>query len=587
MGSAGTRYCLVSPLGGFRGEDGYLTVPGRDFPLTDLSPDEPLGGLLPERYRDPVPIGTGAMATIYRARDERLGRDVAVKVPSPAAVADETNRRRFIREATAAARVRHPNVATIYDVGEHDGRLYLVMELVEGGNLEDRLARGRPPRVEALRLIAQAAAALDAAHAAGVVHRDVKPSNLLLDEAGTVKVADFGIARVLGDSGTLTAPGTVLGSFGYASPEQALGEPTSPASDVYSLAAVAFELLTGDRPYGGRRVSRNSPPTRTRPSRTPASGRRPLCACGRRAGPRAREGPLRAVPQRACVCGGARARLHERPPDRRPARARTGDGARAPEVAGRPRRDCGLCRPADRGGGGRRRDRGGRRWRQRGRCRRSGGRDDDDDAGGGRAAAPDGRGDRHARGPRGARARARIAARVRAQPPATGAPTYGDAVALTDQATAAQEDGDPAQALALADRRSSRSAAPETTTRGTPVTTGAARSSTWAAAARPSPPSSARSLSAVRAGRWASAARRWTRPTPAQRTEGGVPGVPAERPRRDPRQRPLRSRLVGAHPGVPVTAALALADVPRHPHVGHSGRGCRQRLTREATSPGG
>ena len=206
-------------------------------------------GLLPERYRDPVLIAIGGMAAVYRAHDERLGRDVAVKVPSDAIAADETASRRFRREAVSAARIHHPNVALVYDVGEHRGRSYMVMELVPGGTLADRLAQGRPSRAAALAWIAQTAAALDAAHAAGVVHRDVKPANLLLDADDRVKVADFGIARVLDEqAASITAPGTVLGTSGYASPEQAEGLPATPASDVYALAAVAHELLTGTRP---------------------------------------------------------------------------------------------------------------------------------------------------------------------------------------------------------------------------------------------------------------------------------------------------------------------------------------------------
>ncbi len=208
---------------------------------------------LPSRYRDPVLIDAGGMGAVYRAHDERLGRDVAVKVPSAAVAGDPAAGRRFRREAVSAARVHHPNVAVVYDAGEHDGRSYMVMELVPGGTVADRLARGRPPRDVALGWIAQAAAALDAAHAAGVVHRDVKPANLLLDAAGRVKVADFGIARVLGDQGaTMTAAGTVVGTSGYVSPEQAQGRPVTPAADQYSLAAVAFELLTGERPYAPR-----------------------------------------------------------------------------------------------------------------------------------------------------------------------------------------------------------------------------------------------------------------------------------------------------------------------------------------------
>ncbi|WP_217914853.1 serine/threonine-protein kinase [Miltoncostaea marina] len=210
-------------------------------------------GALPARYRDPVLIATGGMGSVHRAHDDRLGRTVAVKVQSPALAADPAFRRRFRREATAAARIHHPHVATVYDVGTHEGLPYLVMEFVPGGTLGERMARGRPPRAQALRWIAQTADALDAAHAAGVVHRDVKPANLLLDARERVKVVDFGIARVLEDTGgTLTAAGTVLGSSGYASPEQAQGLPATAASDVYSLAAVAFELLAGEPPYAGR-----------------------------------------------------------------------------------------------------------------------------------------------------------------------------------------------------------------------------------------------------------------------------------------------------------------------------------------------
>ncbi|HTI32147.1 MAG TPA: serine/threonine-protein kinase, partial [Miltoncostaea sp.] len=209
--------------------------------------------LLPARYRDPVLIAVGGMGAVYRAHDERLGRDVAVKVPSDAVAGDETAGRRFRREAVSAARIHHPNVATVFDVGEHRGRSYMVMQLATGGTIADRLAQERPPPAVALDWIAQTAAALDAAHAAGVVHRDVKPANLLLDADGRVKVADFGVARVLGDQGaTLTAAGTVLGTSGYAAPEQAEGRPATAASDVYSLAAVAFELLTGARPYAPR-----------------------------------------------------------------------------------------------------------------------------------------------------------------------------------------------------------------------------------------------------------------------------------------------------------------------------------------------
>jgi serine/threonine-protein kinase len=206
---------------------------------------------LPSRYTNARPIGSGGMGEIYRATDRELDRDVAVKVLAARYAQDEPSRRRFKREALAAARLSgHPNIVTIFDVAEqHDGRPMIVMAYLSGGSLEQRAKGSDPcPPGQVLDWLEEAAAALDAAHAAGIVHRDVKPGNLLLDDRGHVHVADFGIASAVGmDSFTLT--GTILGTAGYLSPEQARGERATAASDRYALAIVAWELLTGHRPF--------------------------------------------------------------------------------------------------------------------------------------------------------------------------------------------------------------------------------------------------------------------------------------------------------------------------------------------------
>jgi tetratricopeptide (TPR) repeat protein len=208
-------------------------------------------GVLPARYRGPQRIGRGGMGEIFRATDETLGRAVAVKVLSERFAQDDSVRERFTREALAAARLSgRPNVVMIFDVGEWDDRPFIVMEYLSGGSLEERLRSGRVPTGQALAWLEQAAAALDAAHAEGVVHRDVKPGNLLLDRDDNVHVADFGIASAAGlDS--LTKTGTVLGTAAYLSPEQAQGKRATPASDLYALAVLAWELLTGERPFKG------------------------------------------------------------------------------------------------------------------------------------------------------------------------------------------------------------------------------------------------------------------------------------------------------------------------------------------------
>jgi serine/threonine-protein kinase len=206
--------------------------------------------ILPSRYCEAEQTGRGAMGDIYRATDARLGRIVAVKVVAQRYAGDEPLRQRFAREARAAARLSgEPNIVTIFDVGEHHGRPYIVMEYLSGGSLADVLRReGAQAPEPAIAWLEQAARALDAAHRAGVVHRDVKPANLLLDENGTVHVADFGVASAVGMD-PLTVTGTVLGTAGYLSPEQARGERATAASDRYALGVVAFELLTGSRPF--------------------------------------------------------------------------------------------------------------------------------------------------------------------------------------------------------------------------------------------------------------------------------------------------------------------------------------------------
>src|ERR687888_907941 len=206
--------------------------------------------LLPPRYRDPERVGHGGMGEIFCAVDESLGRPVAIKVLSSRFAEDHAVRRRFTREALAAARLSgEPNTVTIFDVGEWHERPFIVMEYLPGGTLDGRIAREGPQPVDrVLRWLEQAAAALDHAHAHGIVHRDVKPGNLLLDRDGNVHVADFGIASAAGMD-SLTATGTILGTAGYLSPEQAQGQRATSASDLYGLGVVAFELLTGERPF--------------------------------------------------------------------------------------------------------------------------------------------------------------------------------------------------------------------------------------------------------------------------------------------------------------------------------------------------
>jgi len=213
--------------------------------LTDI------GTVLGGRYRLVELLGQGGMATIYRARDTQLERDVAVKVLRPEYGADPDFIERFRHEAQSAASLNHPGIVAVHDYGTDPVGPFIVMELVEGEDLATIVRRtgALPPRAAA-RLVAQASRGVAAAHDRGFVHRDIKPGNILVTREGRVKVTDFGIARALSES-ALTLPGTTLGSVHYFSPEQARGELATPASDIYSLGIVLYELLTGRRPWTG------------------------------------------------------------------------------------------------------------------------------------------------------------------------------------------------------------------------------------------------------------------------------------------------------------------------------------------------
>ncbi|WP_265562887.1 serine/threonine-protein kinase [Streptomyces hygroscopicus] len=206
--------------------------------------------LIAGRYQLNTTIGRGAMGEVWRAYDQMLGRPVAVKVLL-AQNADPTADSRFRLEAQTAGRLHHPHVVGVLDFGEHERRLFLVMELVEGDSLSQVLAEDGPLPVERVAdIAAQAAAGLAVAHEQGIVHRDIKPGNLLLDAGGTVKIGDFGIARFMDDpSAALTATGQIVGTSLYIAPERALGKPAGPPSDVYSLGCVLYQLLTGHPPF--------------------------------------------------------------------------------------------------------------------------------------------------------------------------------------------------------------------------------------------------------------------------------------------------------------------------------------------------
>lgn len=205
--------------------------------------------LIKGRYRVGRRLGEGGMAIVYAGHDLSLGRDVAIKTLRPQFAADRSFRARFAREGRAAASLSHPNIIDVFDVGEEDDTPYLVMELIRGQPLKAIIAAEAPFHPDDVaELLEQVGGALDYAHAKGYVHRDVKPGNILVDEHGRARIVDFGIAKGLADS-DLTETGGGFGTVGYLSPEQAEGLMATPASDIYSLGVVAFEMLTGQLPF--------------------------------------------------------------------------------------------------------------------------------------------------------------------------------------------------------------------------------------------------------------------------------------------------------------------------------------------------
>ena len=235
--------------------------------------------VLSGRYRVVRHLARGGMAEVYLAEDQLLSRTVALKVLFPELAQDEAFVERFRREARAAASLNHHNIVSVYDFGEDEGSWFIVMEYVEGRNLRDIIrSEGQLEPAHAAEVGAEVAAALAAAHAQGIIHRDVKPANVLISsETGTVKVADFGIARAAGARQGLTMPGTVLGTATYLSPEQAQGAEVDFRTDVYSLGMVLYEMLAGKPPFTGdspvavayQQLSQTAPPPSTHNDEVP------------------------------------------------------------------------------------------------------------------------------------------------------------------------------------------------------------------------------------------------------------------------------------------------------------------------------
>jgi serine/threonine-protein kinase len=259
--------------------------------------------LLAGRYRLIERIGTGGTAEVWRARDERLGRDVAVKLLHRHLVPDERARARVLAEAHAVASLAHPGIVTIHDVLEEGDRIGLVLELVQGEPLAARIARGPLPPAVAAMIAATLADALEAAHGHGVVHRDVKPANVVLGATGAARLIDFGIAHVVAGQKDVTAPGTVMGTLRWMAPEQLAGASPTPATDIWGLGAVLYAMLAGREPFAAE---------------SPAA-----LIAGQRAGPPPIPG---AVPELEAV---ARAALAPDPEGRPSSAAEVGDALRA------------------------------------------------------------------------------------------------------------------------------------------------------------------------------------------------------------------------------------------------------------------
>ena len=201
-------------------------------------------------YKILAKLGEGGMGVVYKAEDTKLRRTVALKFPPIDKLATEEEKSRFVREAQAAAALNHPNICTVYEIGEAAGHSFIAMEFVAGESVRVRV-RSRPlPLDEALDIAIQAAQGLQAAHENDVVHRDVKSANLMLTAKGRVKVMDFGLAQV-GDRSQLTKTGSTLGTTAYMSPEQALAQPTDRRTDIWSLGVVLYEMITGRLPFAG------------------------------------------------------------------------------------------------------------------------------------------------------------------------------------------------------------------------------------------------------------------------------------------------------------------------------------------------
>ena len=249
-----------------------------------------IAGTSLSHYRLVEKLGEGGMGVVWKAKDEHLDREVAVKVMLPGALSDATTRQRFRREAHVLAKLSHPGVATVFDFDTQDGVDFLVMEYVPGGSLESRLRSGALPLEDLLQLGIELAEALSDAHTQGFLHRDLKPANVVLTNTGRAKILDFGLARLLSSGQTsmgLTQPGVIMGSLPYMAPEQLLGEPDDKRTDVYALGVLLFEAATGRRPFLKDRAEAlmfellNSAPPSVRSLRadTPAELDRLIAAC--------------------------------------------------------------------------------------------------------------------------------------------------------------------------------------------------------------------------------------------------------------------------------------------------------------------